>query len=285
MSNSSDAWHRRSTGGSEMFDKLIVSEPDRGEVNHRRNYFLVSTVVVGVLFITGVVISIYAADIDLGTSSFEMAELVSPLDLAPPDPEPARPTQPNTASHTDSDVPMRRDNMRNMAETPIEPTTISTTQNTAMERPLGTRFDVGPRDTNPASSGGRSVNGGTPASDGIGTSRVEPVQPEDTTPPPARVEPAKPRPPVSKGVINGIAKDLPKPEYSAAARAMGAQGKVDIQVTIDESGRVISAHAINGNVLLRPAAENAARRARFSPTILSETPVKVTGIIVYNFIR
>jgi hypothetical protein len=54
---------------------------------------------------------------------------------------------------------------------------------------------------------------------------------------------------------------------------------------IDEAGRVVSAHAVSGNVLLRPAAEVAARGSKFTPTMLSNVPVKVTGVIVYNFIR
>jgi outer membrane biosynthesis protein TonB len=57
-----------------------------------------------------------------------------------------------------------------------------------------------------------------------------------------------------------------------------------VQIIVDEGGRVISARAISGHPLLRAAAESAARQAKFSPTLLSGTPVKVTGIIVYNFV-
>ncbi len=74
-----------------------------------------------------------------------------------------------------------------------------------------------------------------------------------------------------------------KPVYSAAARAVRAQGKVEVQVTIDEEGRVVSANAVSGNSLLIPAAISAARATKFTPTYLSKQKVKVTGIIVYNF--
>ena len=57
-----------------------------------------------------------------------------------------------------------------------------------------------------------------------------------------------------------------------------------MQVTIDERGNVISAQAVDGHALLRAEAERAARNARFSPTLLSDVPVKVTGVITYNFI-
>jgi protein TonB len=66
---------------------------------------------------------------------------------------------------------------------------------------------------------------------------------------------------------------------------VGVEGDVQVQVTIDEKGKVVSARAVSGHPLLRSAAENAARSARFNPTTLSDEPVKVTGVIVYKFKR
>lgn len=86
------------------------------------------------------------------------------------------------------------------------------------------------------------------------------------------------------GVINGKAVSLPKPEYPAAAKAVKASGAVNIQVVVDETGNVASAEAVSGHPLLRSAAQNAALQAKFSPTILSGQPVRVSGIIVYNFV-
>jgi TonB family protein len=64
---------------------------------------------------------------------------------------------------------------------------------------------------------------------------------------------------------------------------MRASGTVVVEVVIDENGKVISAQAVNGNTLLRDVSVQAAYRARFSPTKLSGQPVKVSGIINYNF--
>ena len=89
---------------------------------------------------------------------------------------------------------------------------------------------------------------------------------------------------IDGGVVNGKATSLPVPKYPAAALAVKASGTVKVQVTIDENGSVISASAISGHPLLRAASEQAARRATFSPTLLAGQPVKVTGIIAYNFI-
>jgi TonB family protein len=89
---------------------------------------------------------------------------------------------------------------------------------------------------------------------------------------------------ISAGVLNGKSTSLPKPEYPAAAKAVRASGSVNVEVTIDENGEVISAKAVSGHPLLQQAAVAAARQAKFRPTLLGGQPVKVTGVIVYNFV-
>ena len=88
---------------------------------------------------------------------------------------------------------------------------------------------------------------------------------------------------ISGGVVNGKAVSLPIPAYPSGGTAVRVGGTVNVQVTIDESGNVISAAAVSGHPLLKGSAEAAARAAKFSPTVLSGQPVKTTGIIVYNF--
>ncbi len=85
------------------------------------------------------------------------------------------------------------------------------------------------------------------------------------------------------GVVNGKAISLPRPKYPAAAQAVKASGAVNVQILIDETGNVIEANAVTGHPLLRQLAEQAARGATFAPTMLSGQPVKVSGVIVYNF--
>lgn len=89
---------------------------------------------------------------------------------------------------------------------------------------------------------------------------------------------------VSGGVLNGKAKSLAKPTYPAAARAVSAEGSVAVQVLVDEEGNVASASAVSGHPLLRQAAQQAALESKFAPTMLSGQPVKVSGVIVYNFV-
>jgi protein TonB len=77
---------------------------------------------------------------------------------------------------------------------------------------------------------------------------------------------------------------LPAPTYPPAAKAVKAQGAVTIQVVIDEDGNVFSASPVSGHPLLRMAATEAARNAKFAPVLLSGNPVKVSGVITYNFV-
>jgi protein TonB len=57
-----------------------------------------------------------------------------------------------------------------------------------------------------------------------------------------------------------------------------------VQVVIDESGKVISVAAVAGHPLLQGVSVAAAKQAKFTPTLLEGEPVKVTGVIHYNFV-
>ena len=85
--------------------------------------------------------------------------------------------------------------------------------------------------------------------------------------------------PLSGGVLNGKALRLPVPIYPAAARNSGAQGKVVVEVTIDEQGKVVEARALSGHAFLLQSALHAARQARFTPALLSGQPVRIKGTI------
>jgi TonB family protein len=105
----------------------------------------------------------------------------------------------------------------------------------------------------------------------------------ESEPPPAVPLPKPLLKPVSGGVLNGKAVTLPTPTYPDAARRMRTGGLVTIEVVVDENGKVISAQATSGPAILREVALQAALKARFSPTMLSGQPVKVTGVINYKF--
>jgi TonB family protein len=123
----------------------------------------------------------------------------------------------------------------------------------------------------------------------------KPVQVQSTisfvfmAPPPTSVPPADTGAETSKkitvsgGVLQGKAIKKVQPPYPPIAKAARASGPVQVQVTISETGEVIEASVISGHPLLREAALQAARQWLFQPTELSAVPVKVQGILTFNF--
>jgi len=90
--------------------------------------------------------------------------------------------------------------------------------------------------------------------------------------------------PAEGGFMNAKAIDLPKAVYPEEARKTHAAGTVQVQVLVDETGKVISATAVFGPDELRDAAVKAAQRAKFKPMIVDGVPVKVKGILTYDFV-
>jgi TonB family protein len=75
----------------------------------------------------------------------------------------------------------------------------------------------------------------------------------------------------------------PKPVYPPAAKAMGASGKVEVQVVITETGRVVNATAISGPMILRPAAAAAASQWFFNPATRDGIPVRTEKVLTFTF--
>ena len=106
-------------------------------------------------------------------------------------------------------------------------------------------------------------------------------------PPPGKPEPVPPVKPttkrVSEGVLKGFALQRVTPVYPMAAQHARISGVVVVQLTISEEGRVIDVRVISGPILLQDAAVRAAREWVFAPTLLSRVPVKVQGILSFDF--
>lgn len=84
------------------------------------------------------------------------------------------------------------------------------------------------------------------------------------------------------GIVNGKATYLPKPIYSDEAKRYCADGKVEVEVLIDENGSVKSANAISGDKLLQESSVTAAKAARFF-LANDMPPIIFKGIVIYNF--
>lgn len=89
---------------------------------------------------------------------------------------------------------------------------------------------------------------------------------------------------IKQGVVNGKAKKLAMPAYPQSARDRKAQGIVSVRITIDESGKVTNARVVCGHKDLHGVSLDAAKKSKFTPTLVNGKPVKVTGTILYNFV-
>jgi TonB family protein len=87
----------------------------------------------------------------------------------------------------------------------------------------------------------------------------------------------------SGGVLQQSAIKRVEPVYPSRASAQGISGPVLVEITTDEEGNVIKARALSGHIVLKEAALEAARGWVFAPTRLSGVPVKVIGVLKFNF--
>jgi len=260
-----------------MFDNLVESSSHKGDITRKGSFIGVTALIYGVLLLTFFVAGIYWYDARLGDMELELTTLVAPVPVPQQQKEPEK-QQEAKPQKVEQNVDVRKELVADVAESRLPPKEISAKASDVPPVRRGVTTVLGSSDSNAAAP--------MPAGPGAGNVVTAParVQIADEPPPPEAPKPTPPRAPISGGVLNGKAISLPKPAYPPIARAAHASGTVVVQVTIDENGNVIAAHAVSGHPLLQGAAVGAARQARFSPTKLSGQPVKVTGVIQYNFV-
>jgi TonB family protein len=85
------------------------------------------------------------------------------------------------------------------------------------------------------------------------------------------------------GSLNEAATKKVVPRYPPMARQTGATGLVRVHVIVDETGRVVTISRSEGPILLRQAAEDAARQWSFQTTSTDGQPLRLKGYIDFNF--
>lgn len=264
-----------------MFTNLIESSSHAGEFKRRGSFFLFTTVTYFLLFAIAGLASIYAYDARLEDQNTEELVLLSPVEIAAPERPPTahNPSSSRTNNNNRSAVAVRETPMLGTNRPDVVPVNTSAKPNTNPPIPEGTPYVVGRGNSDPVADGPGTVGSSRGSGNGEAISHVE-----ISTPPPPVVEKPKPQIVRKSNVLNGEALSLPKPPYPLIAKQLKIQGTVSVQVLISESGKVLSAKAVSGNPALVTAAQQAALQARFSPTILGDQPVKVSGVITYNFV-
>ena len=266
-----------------MFTNLIESDSHRKEFKRRSSFFLATVAAYALILFAAGIASIYAYDAHLEAQNTDITLLswvppvTRPQEVRPRNTEPIR-------RSARSNAPVDR-NIR------VSERTVALAQTndpTRVPDDVGTKASPIPPVTGSVVLTNRNVDPpGLPGNQAgcatcTGTGPV--VSVTDNIPPPVPVTPKPTTVRQPSTVLISHAISLPQPQYPQLAKQIRAQGSVNIQILVDEQGRVISAQAVNGHPLLLSAAKEAALRARFTPTMLSGQAVKVQGVITYNFV-
>lgn len=260
-----------------MFDNLVESGSHKEDLSRKGSFLLATLGIYAVLGTAMIVGSIMWIDASLDAQDLELTTLVAPVPVPQQQQQPQKQEEAKPQK-VEQNVDVRKELIADVTRTELVPKEVSAKASNIPPVRRGVTTVLGASDSNAAA----------PMASGPGTGTGVVAGPTSVNiadePPPPPPKPTPPRAPISGGVLNGKAISLPKPAYPPIARQAHASGTVVVQVTIDENGNVISATAVSGHPLLRAVAVSAARGARFSPTKLSGQPVKVTGVITYNFV-
>ena len=257
-----------------MFENLVESGSHSEDLKRKGGFLIGFTIVYLVLIVVGGVAGIMLATANIDQQTLELTALIAPVPVpvANQPKQEAKPEKVELAKNVD----VRKELIADVSRADLVPKEISAKAS-----------DIPPvRKGVVTMQGSSNSNAIAPVAPGTGTGQFisAPTRVETNEEPPPPPPKATPHAPISGGVLNGKAVHLVTPPYPAIARSAHASGSVQVQVLIDENGNVISAHAVSGHPLLQAAAVAAARASKFTPTKLSGQPVKVNGVIIYNFV-
>lgn len=259
-----------------MFDHLVESGSHSDDLKRKGTFLVGFTALYLVLIFTVLIVGIILAPAIIDQQNLELTALIAPVPVPQQQQQKqeAKPEKVELAKNVD----VRRELIADVSRADLVPKEISAKAS-----------DIPPvRKGVVTMQGSSDSNASNPIAPGTGTGQIisapTRVETNDEPPPPAPTPKPTPRAPISGGVLNGKAVRLVTPSYPAIARSAHAAGAVNVQVLIDENGNVVSAHAVSGHPLLQAAAVAAARASKFTPTKLSGQPVKVNGVIIYNFV-
>jgi protein TonB len=266
-----------------MFTNLIESSADKSAFKRRSSFFLATVAGYALFLFAAVIVGVltYDAQVEAQTTNLQVEMWIPPVNR---EPEPERPRD---------SLPVQRPRQanapvdRNITQSERTAGVTATNDPTRVPEEVGATPSNVPPVTGSYRLSNRNVDPplvipGTPGCVSCGAD--PPTIVENVTPPLPPTPPKRTTVNVSEGVIRGKVLEMPTPTYPILAKQARIQGPVNVQILIDETGKVVSAQAVKGSPMLSPAAVDAARRARFTPTKLGDQPVKVQGVITYNFV-
>ena len=114
----------------------------------------------------------------------------------------------------------------------------------------------------------------TPAADSDATPAPSPVATASTTGPEPQL--------ISTGSLSGRETKRVTPIYPSQAKTHNVTGTVRVFAIVDENGKIWVTNS-EGPVMLRKAAEEAARAWTFPPSLVNNRPVRLAGYIDFDF--
>jgi len=262
-----------------MFEHLVESGSHSEDIKRKGSFLAGFAILYLVLIFAGLIVGILLAPAYIDQQALELTALVAPVPVQQQQQQQKQEAKPEKQELA-KNVDFRQQAIADVSRADLVPKEISAKAS-----------DIPPVRSNvqtvicPTCGNSNAI---APAAPGAGTGAIttgpERVEMKDEPPPPVPTPKPTPHAPISGGVLNGKAIRLVTPQYPAIARSAHASGQVSVQVLIDENGNVVSATPTSGHPLLRAAAQSAAMSSKFSPTKLSGQPVKVNGVIIYNFV-
>lgn len=260
-----------------MFENLVESGSHSADLKRKGSFLLGFTAVYVVLIIAGLIAGILWAPAYIDQQTLELTALIAPVPVQQQQQEQKQEAKPEKMD-VSKNVDIRKELIADVSRADLVPKEVSAKASDVPPVRKGVVTMLGSGNTNAIA----------PVAPGAGTGSIISTGPQKVdvadAPPPPPPKPTPPKAPISGGVLNGKAVRLVQPPYPAIARSARAAGQVRVQIVIDENGNVVSAAPVSGHPLLQGAAVAAARASKFTPTKLSGMPVKVSGVIIYNFV-
>ena len=260
-----------------MFENLVESGSHSEDLKRKGSFLLGFMGLYVVLIIAGLIAGILWAPAYIDQQTLELTALIAPVPVQQQQQEQKQEAKPEKLD-VSKNVDVRKELIADVSRADLVPKEVSAKASDVPPVRKGVVTMLGSGNTNAIA----------PVAPGAGTGSIISTGPQKVdvadAPPPPPPKPTPPKAPISGGVLNGKAVRLVQPPYPAIARSARAAGQVRVQIVIDENGNVVSAAPVSGHPLLQGAAVAAARASKFTPTKLSGMPVKVSGVIIYNFV-
>lgn len=185
-----------------------------------------------------------------------------------------------------SEVPATRPAPPPAQPTPNNAPSASATDKTTQPKSDRQKPSAEPKPSKKSGRPAASEKNQVTASSAQGTQTAQPPQQAGSTTAPAPNGDAAKKSggaPIAVGSLAAKAKQRVSPNYPPIARTARVAGIVTVFLIVNEKGEVEAVQRTDGPVQLQQAAADAARRWKFTPTVVDGQPVRVTGYLSFNF--